>query len=159
MPQNSWDHCDSFAHFQKSSQESCECIDSPCWTLSCAKLMMAAILCPLSLLIVHKQHSWTAEATSFFLCKSCYSGILFVKSWRQEKQMSSTSTRGYQTADLKNLWLDILQLMLDQCQQKQQLAVLCPACAEWRQIYWRNCNSPREKYWWTPLSYFGLRTW
>lgn len=155
MPQNSWDHCNSFAHFQRVSQTSCRVH----W-LS----LLNAELCetdggnhPVSSQqqIGYKECCWTAGATGFFSARAAILGFFFVKSWRQEKQMSSTSTRGHQTADVKEeLLIRTLQLMLDQCQQKQQRAALCPACAEWRQIYWKNCNLPREKNWWTPLSYF-----
>lgn len=155
MPQNSWGHCNSFAHFQKAFWAPCRVHWLSLLNVELCKTDDGS--CPMSSLqhTVYKQHHWTAEATGLCLCKSCYSGILFVKSWMQEKHMSSTSTRGHQTADLKkNLLIDTLQLMLDQCQQKKQQAALCSACAEWRQMYWRNCNLSREKNWSTPLSYF-----
>lgn len=87
MPQNSWDHCNSFAHFQKAFWAPCRVHWLSLLNVELCKTDDGS--CPMPSLqhTVYKQQHWTAEATGLCLCKSCYSGILLVESWMQEKHI------------------------------------------------------------------------
>lgn len=77
MPQNSWDLCNSFAHFQKASQASCRVHWLSLLNTELCKTDGGSHPMSSQQHVGYKEHCWTAGATELFLCKSCYSGILF----------------------------------------------------------------------------------
>lgn len=86
MPQNSWNHCNSFTHFQKVSEASCRVH----WlSLLNAELCKNWCSHPMSSQQhrVYKQHCWTAEATGLFSVQE----QLFRDSFNQVMKVGETN--------------------------------------------------------------------